>query len=178
MGKKGLKDNVVRNRIKKLLTYPKTVTQLKKELPEISSLGTLAYHLKELLNKGIVKKHKEKNKQGSPTLYYLTTSKSLYESPEQWQHIEEDKRRIYKNEILNFLLKTKEPVFEGDIFNLIRKYEELSADDFVSDNFGYLDIMYEVIEDLSKEGLIGYNITPNGKKYLFEQATSKEKDTP
>ncbi len=58
-----------RERILQLLKKPLNVTQLKKRLPEVSSFGTLAYHLKILREKKLVVIIRKEKKQGGPTFY-------------------------------------------------------------------------------------------------------------
>ena len=62
------------------------VTNLKKELKDVSSFGTLDYHLKLLLKEKLIEKNKLTTIQGQPTIYYkqrlkskeLKTSKEIY----------------------------------------------------------------------------------------------------
>ena len=70
-------------RIVKLLSTPKTVTELKRKLPEISSLGTLAYHLKILSDSGFIESIKDKTKRGSPTTYKQTVKAHIIFNSEE-----------------------------------------------------------------------------------------------
>lgn len=61
----------VRKRILNILAEPSTVTSIRTKLKDIESFGTIAYHLKELYDNGVVGKDKDESKRGSPTTYYL-----------------------------------------------------------------------------------------------------------
>ena len=75
------------NRILKILKEPTTVTKLKNKLKGISSFGTIAYHLKKLEKKGLIKKYKiEYKKVGTPTFYIISKKK--------WEHYGDGKFMI------------------------------------------------------------------------------------
>lgn len=144
--------DIIREKILKILKIPCSVSDLKEKIPEVSSFGTISYHLKVLEKEGKIKKKKMKDKRGQPTYYSLKEIKAPKTQEEMIKWLGENKLK-YKIKVLK-LLKEKP---RDDIF-------------FAED-----EDLEDVVFDLSNEGLskFTHSITPKGEKFLKENEKKK-----
>lgn len=145
-----MRKNVYRDKIVGLLKSPMTVTELRNKL-EFKSIGTLSYHLKILLDKGLIGKKKQKNKQGQPTYYYRL----------------EDLNKTPKNveELLEWIGKT----LHDSKIKLLRYIRKQGGETIIGDVEGdYDEDYFELLETLREEGLIEeyVKITKKGEDFL------------
>ena len=144
----------IREKILKILSSPSSVTEIKSKLPEVKSFGTIAYHLKNLKNEGVVTSVKDNKKQGQTTIYKLN-------SPEIIKRISAWNKTKKEMELI-ILKKIKEnPLIEdGELSNILEQ-EGLDWE------FGE-DIILECAgKHLS---VLCHKITPKGEKFLKKQS--------
>lgn len=139
---------VVRKKILEVLKNPTSVSDLKNKIPEVSSFGTIAYHLKQLENEGLIKKKKISDERGKPTYYFLKNVKKI---PSTKKEIE----KLYEKLILGGMIKTLE----------LLKKKPREDDFFIKYNDGELadSIMDCNIKGLSK---ISHTLTEEGEAFL------------
>lgn len=147
----------IRKEILKILSTPSTVTEIKKKLPDVSSLGTIAYHLKNLEEENLITKNKDKKKQGRPTTYRLE-SKEIREEIRKYKE-EEKEILISCLDIMN-----KNPNITEN--QLINEMENLG---FEYDKF--IDKIMDTINN--KFSIISFTITYKGKEFLKQNENKK-----
>jgi len=149
----------IKEEILKILENPTSPTEIKKKLKDVNSFGTIAYHLKQLEEEGVITKEKDNKKQGQPTKYKLN-------SPEIRKRIkisneEEEKRKIA------FLNCIKENPLKEDavIMNML---ENEGFDD---------DWMAETSMNCNNENLAVFcwKITKKGENFLKQNSKDKNK---
>lgn len=151
------RNSIIRNRILKILSIPTGVSELKEQIKEVSSFGTIAYHLKELESEGLISKYKQEKKRGQPTKYFLT---SLKKNPKKMiEYWKKREKLIIKNTLL-FLkenLNSTEEQIQEYLINKIKlvKYS------------GEGDIVFNLIVNSNYVKPI-YKLTPEGEKFLKE----------
>ena len=134
----------IRERILKILKVPISVSDLKNQLPDVSSFGTIAYHLKKLKKEGLIKKTKKKKERGKPTYYSLIG----VEHPKE--KIKETYDRMKKRLILKVLEKLKENPQKDSIFDTPDEELNDASMDAVGKGYSYLV----------------HHITPKGLKFI------------
>lgn len=140
----------IREEILRVLSTPSTVTEIKNKIPEITSFGTLSYHLKNLENERIITKTKDKKKQGQPTRYKL-------ESPEVIERLEKFRNIVIQNKVSVLRLIEKDEFIEDSI--MLKTLERQGGDsEFIGDMS-----MECVNENLAT---LHFKITPKGKQFL------------
>ncbi len=140
----------VKNQIIQILVNPSTVTEIKNQLPKVKSLGTIAYHLRNLESENIITKIKDKKKQGQPTTYSVKSKESL-------AFFEKMDAREKKEKIAFLLHLKKNPgISDNQIIN-----------DLINQGFNE-DSMADSSMAVLNENLatMSYNITKKGEKFL------------
>lgn len=137
-----------------ILINPTTVTGIKNKLPKVKSLGTIAYHLKNLENENIITKTKEVKKQGQPTTYKIS-------SQEISKRMKEGKKEEREQELICLnIIKDNPHITDDEIIAKLKNegYEEKYGDRIWSDT----------PFNLANNHLttINYKITEKGLKYL------------
>ncbi len=143
----------VRKRILDILAEPSTVTAIRTKLKDVGSFGTIAYHLKELHDNGVIGKDKDESKRGSPTTYYLINKDVISKVKKA-----RESRELSKTEILK---KIKEsPMIED---------RELSL---YLERLGMSESLIDEVMNCNGDNLttIHHKITPKGLKFLEDNS--------
>jgi len=161
------RNSIIRNKILKILQKPTGVSELKNKLTEISSFGTIAYHLKELEKEGLIKKENKKKLRGQPTTYFLTSLK-IQKSPDDFLKKYDERRKLVKAEILK-TIKENPNINDKELKKILIKkinfdWEGVDGDD-------YVDICFDYNENYV---IRCYTLGIEGEKFLKEN----EKTTP
>jgi DNA-binding HxlR family transcriptional regulator len=157
-----LRENLIRNQIIEILRVPKGVQEIKDELRGVSSLGTLSYHLRILLEEGVIKKKKFEELQGRPTKYFLKGMGNRINNalkPGDIDKLFKDKIELIRIKILSLIKeKTLSP---EEIFKKFPKEDQDYINDilFNESEKNYLNLKAE--------------ITQKGKNYLRENTKSQ-----
>ena len=144
----------VKDQIINLLRNPLTATDLKERLPSVSSMGTIAYHLKNLEESGIVVKEKMEKVRGQPTYYYLAILKRL--GFKDWSELE---RSQQKDKLKKHIKLLKDIASRPqDAFELVDRYDPDEQD----------DDLFDMIFNRNDKIKLMAEITEEGKRFLKE----------
>ena len=105
----------VRKEILNILNNPTGVSDLKLKLKDVKSFGTIAYHLKNLKQEGLIDSFKDKSRRGNPTTYFKKTSE-LNEEEKEVKLKEMVKKQI-DNQIIALKLLSNKGYVKEDLIN-------------------------------------------------------------
>jgi predicted ArsR family transcriptional regulator len=159
LNKKSIK---VKDTILELLDNPQTATDIKEKLLGISSMGTVLYHLKNLVNEGLLVREKQTKVRGQPTYYYLASLKrrgfnSLQEFISKSEEEQKEKKIKATIEALKILKKGKKSLWELD--EELNKRKELDEDS-----------IWQIVGNKNIYVKQEVDITPEGLRFLKENS--------
>ncbi len=156
-----LKHKKFKDQILDLLKTPLTATDIKLMMPNVSSTGTIAYHLNNLKKEGRVIRDKQEHVRGQPTYFYLKHLKDKGYS--NWYELEADiKKELLKKKIRLFELLNKSPV---DAFELEKKITGSDEDDEI------VEMVFNHPEHIK----LMAELTMEGKKFLEDNKKEDNK---
>lgn len=144
----------VKSQILDLLEDPLTASDIKQKMPGISSMGTILYHLNNLVEEGLLVREKQTKVRGQPTYYYLASLRKM--GFKTWRELEDKIKKQNESSKVRLLKYLKDN--PGNAFRLDEK--------FTSDKKNNEDFIFDLIFNENALIELSAKITPEGRKYL------------